>query len=50
MEQYITPITYEAANLGKKITKIEIDETLITNGPSKFIGPKRKSKKLSEVS
>ncbi len=50
MEKYITPLTYDAANLGKKITKIEINETLISDGPAKLLGPKRKSKKLSEVS
>jgi len=50
MEKYITPLTYDAANLGKKITKIEIDETLITEGPAKLLAPKRRSKKLSEVS
>lgn len=54
MEKYITPLTYEAANLGKKVTKITIDKSLITEGPLSVIDPKDNgndnSEKLSEVS
>lgn len=56
MEKYITPLTYDAANLGKKVTKLEITEELISQGPSKILEKKSsrkgssKNSKLSEVS
>ena len=57
MEKYITPLTYEVANLGKKVTRVNIDERLITEGfalldPELFKDDDSdgKNKKLSEVS
>jgi len=58
MEKYITPLTYEVANLGKKVTRVNIDERLITEGPFALLDPELfkddeadgKNKKLSEVS
>jgi ATP-dependent Clp protease ATP-binding subunit ClpX len=57
MEKYITPLTYEVANMGKKITNITIHEGLITEGAMSVIESNKtnnrgddNSEKLSEVS